>query len=386
MNNKWPAVREKSLLGVLCGIAIIAVLIATLWPFNPFPPNRISWLSEANGIRFGGPGLVVSKAPLTTEGAEPGKSCSLELLLRPASIEGSYTILSFYTPNNPSQFLVRQWTDGLVVTHDVVNAQNNVKRTKFDVDQAFQQGKLVMLTITSGPSGTVVYLNGSQAQVFPGFTISQSELSGQIVMGTSAVEYQPWPGEVRGLAIYSKELTAGEVSRHYENWMGGRGFDPPDLDGAIAHYAFAEGAGSEIHSTVASGPDLEIPEYFGVPHKALLTSAVKEFEANRRYVIDVLQNIAGFIPLGFILCVYLSLARTRRKAILSAAVAGAILSLVIEVLQAYIPQRVSGTTDIITNTLGSVLGALLARPSMVCTILERTKLMTMYRNAGSPQN
>lgn len=386
MNNKWQAVREKSLLGVLCGIAIIAVLIATLWPFNPFPPNRISWLSEANGIRFGGPGLVVSKAPLTTEGAEPGKSCSLELLLRPASIESSYTILSFYTPNNPSQFLVRQWTDGLVVTHDIVNAQNKVKRAKFDVDQAFQQGKLVMLTITSGPSGTVVYLNGSQAQVFPRFTISQSELSGQIVMGTSAVEYQPWPGEVRGLAIYSKELTAGKVSRHYENWLGGRGFDPPDLDGAIAHYAFAEGAGSEIHNAVASGPDLEIPEYFGVPHKALLTSAVKEFEANWRYVIAVLLNIAGFIPLGFILCVYLSLTRTRRKAILSAAVAGAILSLVIEVLQAYIPQRVSGTTDIITNTLGSVLGALLARPSMVRTILERTKLITTYGNSASPQN
>jgi VanZ family protein len=386
VNDNWQTVREKNLLGILCGIAIVAVLIATLWPFNPFPPNRISWLSEANGIRFGGPGLVVSKAPLTAAGAEPGKSCSLELLIRPASVEGSYTILSFYTANNPEQFLVRQWTDGLLVRHDIVNSQNEVKRTKFDVDHAFQQSTLVLLTITFGPSGTVVYLNASQAQVFSRFRILQSELLGQIVIGTSAVEYQPWPGEVRGLAIYSKELTAAEVSRHYENWMAGRGFDPPDLDGAIAHYAFAEGAGREIRNAVASGPDLEIPEYFGVPHKALLTSAVKEFGATRRYVLDVLLNIGGFIPLGFILCVYLSLTRTRRKAILSAALAGAILSLVIEVLQAYIPQRVSGTTDIITNTLGSVLGALLARPSMARTILGRTKLITTYGNSASPQD
>jgi glycopeptide antibiotics resistance protein len=104
------------------------------------------------------------------------------------------------------------------------------------------------------------------------------------------------------------------------------------------------------------------------------------------YVIDVLLNIPGFIPLGFILCVYLSLVRTPWNAILSAALAGGILSFVIEVLQAYIPQRISGTTDIITNTLGTVLGAVLTRPRMVRRILERTKLITTRGNSVSPQN
>jgi VanZ family protein len=41
------------------------------------------------------------------------------------------------------------------------------------------------------------------------------------------------------------------------------------------------------------------------------------------------------------------------------------LSIAIEVLQAYIPRRVSGTTDIITKTLGATLGAGLARPGAV---------------------
>jgi VanZ family protein len=386
LSDKLQTMREKKRLGTLCGIAIIAVLIGTLWPFNPFPPNRISWLPEANGIRFGGPGLVISKAPLRAQGAEPGKPCSLELLVRPASIEGSTTILSFYTPDNPSQFLVRQWTDGLLVTHDTFNAQHKIKRTHFDVDHAFQQGKLLLLTIASGPSGTVVYLNGSQTQVSPRFKISQSELLGQIVMGTSPVDYQPWSGEVRGLAIYSKELTAAEVSRHYKNWIGGRGVDPPDLEGTIALYAFTEGAGHEIRNAVWSGPSLEIPEHFGIPHKAMLTSAVKEFEASRRYAIDVLLNIGGFAPLGFIFCAYLSLMRTRRKAFLSAVLAGGILSFVIEVLQAYIPQRVSGTTDIITNTLGTALGAMLAGSSMVRAILGRTKLFPTWGNSVSQQN
>lgn len=373
VNDTLGAQREKKRLGILCGIAIIALLIGALWPLNPFPPNKVSWLPDANGVRFGGPGLVVSKAPLKTEGSDKN-SCGLELLLRPASIEGSYTILSFYAPNNPRQFLVRQWTDGLLVTHAMANAQSKEQKPKFDVDHAFQQGKLLLLTITSGPSGTVVYLNASQTQSFSRFTISQGELSGQIVMGTSPVDYQPWPGEIRGLAIYAKALTASEVSQHYRNWIGGHGVDPPDLDGVIARYDFSERAGREIHNAVASGPSLEIPRHFGIPHKAMLTSAIKEFEANRRYVIDVLLNIAGFVPLGFIFCVYLSLTRTRRRAILSATLAGGILSFVIEVLQAYIPQRVSGTTDIITNTLGSALGAVLAQSSIIRTILGRTKL------------
>src|ERR1019366_6360615 len=182
-------------------------------------------------------------------------------LLQPAEIDRAYTILSFYAPDNPGQFRVRQWTDGLLVSRNVLDARNQVKTEKFDVAHAFQPGKLLSLTISSGPNGTNVYLNGRQAQVFPKFTISKSDLSGQIVMGTSAVDYQPWPGEVRGLAIYSKELTPVEVLLHYENWTA-RGDEPADLEGAIARYAFAEGTGHEIHNAVASGPDLEIPGTF----------------------------------------------------------------------------------------------------------------------------
>jgi VanZ family protein len=372
LNPTW----QKRHLGILCGIVIVAVLIATLWPLNFFPANRTSWLRDAHGIRFDSPGLVESKVPLIPEGNAPGKYCSLELLLGPARIEGSTTILGFYDPNNPSQFLVRQWTDGLIVSRDTANAQNEVKRTKFDVGRVFQPNKLVMVSITSGPNGTVVYLNGAQNRVFPRFRISQKDLSGQIVLGTSPIDYQPWQGEVRGLAIYSIELTAAQASQHYENWISGRAADSPQLDGAIAKYAFTEGAGRSIHSAVPAAPDLEIPRRFTVPHKALLKSPAKEFEASWDYFFDVLRNIAGFVPVGFILCAYWGSTRGRRQAVLFAILGGAVLSFVIELLQFYVPQRNSGITDIITNSLGAALGAVLARPSLVWTILERIKPLT----------
>jgi hypothetical protein len=374
MNNYLRTAQGENKLRIVCGLAIIAILAATLWPFNPFPPNRIRWLPEADGIEFDGAGLVISKVPLRTseKGSQP---CTLELLLRPTVIKSVYTILSFYTPNNPRQFLVRQWTDGLLVSHDVADADGRIKRTKFDVDHAFKIGKLILVTIVSGSNGTVVYTDGRRAHVFPRFTFSQRDMSGQIAMGTSTVDYQPWKGQVRGLAIYSRELTPAEVFKHYINWTEGSGIDRSDLDGATTLYSFTERTGLTIHNTIASGPDLDIPRNFAVPHKARLASPIAEFQASWEYVKDILLNIAGFVPLGFVVCAYLRLTRSRRKAILYTILGAATLSFVIEFLQAYIPQRTSGMTDVLTNTLGAALGAALARSGMSWTILEKLGLV-----------
>jgi hypothetical protein len=382
VNNELQAARETKLLGIVCGVAIIAILVGTLWPFDPFPENGVRWLPETGGIGFDGAGLVLSKVPLRAAETTVRQSCALELLLRPAGIESSYTILSFYTPQNPRQFLVKQWTDGLLVSHDVLDAKNRMKRTKFDVDHAFQLGKLILITIVSGPNGTIVYTNGLKAKVFPRFTIWQSELSGQIVIGTSPIDYEPWPGEVRGLAIYSRELTPSEVFSHYKGWINRSGIDPSDVN-RVALYPFSERTGREIRNAVVSGPDLEIPKHFAVPHKALLASPLKEFKASWGYVKDILLNIMGFVPPGFVGCAYLALTGSRRKAILCTTLVAGMLSFVIEVLQAYLPQRVSGTTDIITNTLGAAIGAGLARPGAVRTILGKARIIVEYRNSTS---
>ena len=369
MYYKLQAAQAKNILGIVGIVTILAVLAATLWPFNPFPRNRVHWLKDSNGIEFEGPGVVISKVPLQAAKNGPQQSCTLEILLRPASITSLSTILSFYTPNNPGQFLIRQWRDSLLV-RSAVETKGQMKQRKLDVDHAFQVGKIILVTIVSGPNGTTVYSNGQDPQHFPRFTTSPSELSGQIVIGNSPVDYEPWSGDLLGLAIYSDELNPEQVFEHYEGWTGNRVLDPSRLSGAAAVYSFAERAGHEIHSAVVSGPDLEIPRYFEIPHKALLSSPVKEFQANWEYVEDVLQNVAGFIPLGFVICAYLMSTRGRGRSIFLTIFAAATLSFMIEVLQAYIPRRVSGMTDIFTNTLGAALGAALARPAVVRRILR----------------
>src|SRR5437588_10523215 len=97
--------------------------------------------------------------------------------------------------------------------------------------------------------------------------------------------------------------------------------------------------------------------------------------ANSTYVTDLLTNIAGFAPLGLIGSAYLSWTRSRWKAIVFATVACGMLSFVIEVLQYYIPRRGSGMTDIITNTLGAALGAMLVEAGAVRRALAHLKFV-----------
>jgi len=77
----------------------------------------------------------------------------------------------------------------------------------------------------------------------------------------------------------------------------------------------------------------------------------------------VLINIAGFVPFGFLVCAYFSLARRIRTPALVTILLGFTVSFTIESLQAFLPTRDSGTTDLITNTLGTCIGVWLYRLS-----------------------
>jgi VanZ family protein len=75
---------------------------------------------------------------------------------------------------------------------------------------------------------------------------------------------------------------------------------------------------------------------------------------------DVITNVLAYMPLG--LLAFRSF--DRRKSVWSALVAattcGAVLSLLVEVAQQYLPGRVASTSDLVANTLGASIGGALA--------------------------
>lgn len=361
MNSTALAIRKQTILAILCGLIILGVLICTLWPLDPYPGNQVTWLEGSNGIRFGSHGVLLSKGPLQVDASEGNPACVLELFIRPADDDRVYTIISFYTRH--TRLDVKQWKRDLLVLLTTTRAATSPKTTKLDVNGAFERGKVVLVTISANPNGTDVFLNGRKAKSEPGFVMSKADLSGDIVIGTSAVDYQPWHGEVHGLAVYTGAVTPSEALRHYEGWTG-RGTNPTTIKSASAYYVFSEGAGRKATSLGSSGPSLDIPSHFTIPFKPRLQSPFSEFRPTRKYLRLSVVNIVGFLPVGFLFCAYLQVSWVRQRASVAAIVSAALLSLIVEVLQIYIPQRGSNVADIITNTTGGALGAMVARVFM----------------------
>ena len=72
---------------------------------------------------------------------------------------------------------------------------------------------------------------------------------------------------------------------------------------------------------------------------------------------DVVSNLLGYLPLGFLLLV--AFVRSGRPAVAAARLAlvgGTMLSFTLELLQNYLPQRVSSNLDLFLNALGTLLG------------------------------
>ncbi len=77
-------------------------------------------------------------------------------------------------------------------------------------------------------------------------------------------------------------------------------------------------------------------------------------------VSDLLLNVLGYIPLGLLLALVLLPFTGARGAAILSTLGGTVLSVVMEAIQHYISVRVASNLDVLTNSLGAMLGALLA--------------------------
>ena len=356
--------KMHKILGPICLLVVLSLLTAGLWPFNPFPKNQVSWLTDKNGLRFGDKAMIFTSGTFEVTGSNKQPFCSLEIWLQPAltDVRESVTILAFHTPDNPLQFGLKQYRDGLAV-RNYRDEQRRLPTSRIGFEHAFRQAEPILLTITLGPNGNAAFLNGVLVKAFSQHSLSCKDFSGQLVIGNSPMSDNAWQGKLFGMAIYNQELTPEVVSRHYTMWTQGRVPEGVAKDGVRALYSFGERSGRIIHNSIGPGPDLCIPKTFRILHKRILAPPWEEFAPRLSYVKDILINVAGFIPFGFFFCAYLVCNRQWNRAAVVTVVVGGIISITIEVLQAFIPSRASGVTDIITNTLGTSLGVVLWRAS-----------------------
>jgi VanZ family protein len=105
----------------------------------------------------------------------------------------------------------------------------------------------------------------------------------------------------------------------------------------------------------------------GIAPWAYLTASLPRYWTG----FDVLSNVLGYAPLGFLLA--LALHRTRRgwPAVVLATSAAAALSLTMEAIQMFLPVRVPSNVDAALNIAGALAGACVARAMAWAGLVDR---------------
>jgi VanZ family protein len=355
---------RKKIHDFLCLSVVVVIIVAGLWPFNFWPVNKARWLKDQNGIQFFGQAIIYSTISFFQSSSLPPTPStlhpfSIEIWLQPEKESYDYTacILAFHTNQGFTNLSMGEWKSHLIL-------QNRIGETyqKIGLRDVFKNGVKRFFTITSGPEGTKVYIDGKLKGNYPKFNLFLGNEGniGQLIFGNSPTGKQYWTGNLLGLAIYNKSLTEEQILKSFEEWEKNKKSPLKKEEGLVSSYLFDERSGTLAHDHVGSR-HLLIPSTFKVLQKTILVPPWKDFSLSRSYFMDILTNILGFIPFGFFFSAYLWLRKphsTYRILFISLLLAGCI-SLSIELIQVYLPTRSSQLTDVITNIFGSFLGGIL---------------------------
>jgi VanZ family protein len=349
------SVRVRVLGGLLILLTLV-LLVLGLWPFHS-PKNQVTWLPNRNGLQLGPRSTILSANALNISNLQDQFSCSMEMWLTPDRINDTGTILAFYDSGTRSLLAMRQQLTDLVLDKERLESILPKSAQKVYVDELFHAKKPIFLTIASGGEGTAIYADGKFVKQIPGFRFSTKDVARRLIVGDSPGQSDGWSGQFRGLAIYSQDLTAAQVRRHHAAWMRTGTPEATVTEGLSALYTFSEHAGSMAHGTPGTGVELYIPDRYSIVDKTILEAPWNAYEPTWNYWQDVANNVSGFVPLGLLAAAYYSATRGNTRGMLAAIALGGAISLTIEGLQVFLPTRDSDMTDVLTNTLGTCIGA-----------------------------
>ena len=372
----------NAILSISCGLILCGILIAGLSPFTPHPRNDVNWLKNQDGLHFGEYASILSSAPFGLEGAPDGP-CSIELWMQPGVIQDSNTMLAFDSPSESGRFRVKQSLDDLALARKSISPNSRIEQVIY-VPHAFRQDMPLFITLTSGRAGLSIYLDGVLVRSSSDFRLLRRDLSGQMVVGNSPFANDSWSGVLRGIGLYNQELSAEEVRQNYAAWMASGHPTAIAEKQATAVFSFDERTGTVIHDQVPGGIDLYIPDYYLVLHPRFLETLWRPMDWGWGFWKDTLTNVGGFVPLGFFFCMYFCRSIASTRAILLTIVFGFAVSFLIEGTQYYLPTRDSDSWDLLNDTLGTILGALMCRFGFVQRILAAFGIVLLEKSHAEP--
>jgi VanZ family protein len=119
----------------------------------------------------------------------------------------------------------------------------------------------------------------------------------------------------------------------------------------VLFYDFSKVEDGVVRDGSGNGHALQIPD-----GRVFVAPGFADLELSPTSATDLLINLLGFVPFGFLLSLWLSSRGNTRFNLLVVCFCSALLSASIELSQAWIPTRDSSLLDFLLNTVGTLAG------------------------------
>jgi hypothetical protein len=305
---------------------------------------------SANGLRLTPPAIVYTSNSAKKLLGLKEFTILLDLTSDYYGSNGYARILSYSLNDSRTNFMIGQWEDSIVYK---LSASGKMEPIHFETEGVLKKGEKGSIAIIFDGEKLLLYHNGEIKHEKKTGPLSFANWDGSypLVIGSEGNGKFPWKGNIYSIKIYDRALLPEEIE----------GLVSPetpksDSDIPLVDYSF-DGGGSVIKDGGKGEPaNLVIPRRFKPYKRAFLETPTRLGEIFRN-TGDMLINLFGFVPLGFLLSGYLNRRNwSWRSAFILSFIIGASISLTIEVLQAFLPTRDSSMTDLVANTFGTAIG------------------------------
>ncbi len=351
-------------------LLIVSLFVICFFGLRPKPwmqSNNVRYSPERGALVFNSPSIAYVDDFKMVLKENKDVEFKIDLDLVPANILkiGSRHILLLHGGNDQKQLVVWSWGDSLIIMngddYDYTRRWNRLV-----VNNIFQSGQRVKISVVSGEDGSRLYVDGQLFRSVP-WTLnipSVGEEKLRLVLGNSVYGKSSWKGQIYSASFYLKRNFVNDFRTMEQSYTETDDFlKNNNKFNSFADFSFSKcNASSNNFCTQvldSSGTvSLVIPEYISLLNR----SAVLSFKYNFRSKgagRDIILNIMGFIPLGFFLCSLLLHLHEhdRAKVVFYTFFICFLISIFIEILQAWIPGRSSSMFDLVLNSFGAIIGA-----------------------------
>jgi VanZ family protein len=347
--------KKKKSLTILSLILVFIALFFGLRPKTWPDVNAVHWLPNKEALVFKHPGFAyVDNLPTFHDSnVSDGFTIHLRVAAENLSKGGFRSLAMLHDGVDQHQLAIWQWGTSIIAMNgDDYDFSRRLPR--ISAENVFLPGSVSSITLTSGPAGTRLFKDGMLVREIDKLilTVPANGKKLRLVLGNSVYANHSWEGELYSLAVHGQPLSPEKIQQDYEN------LSHDTADDLLLLYTFEAGHGGSVEDRSGNNPPLLLPSRPLSLEKKFLVTPWYNFKLSKYLLIDVVVNIVGFIPLGMVL--YSRLRLTRRIppkfTTASTVILCLLLSLIIEILQGWLPARTSSMLDLSLNTLGAWLG------------------------------